>query len=247
MMSSNSSSDRCEIRCPHCDAGHTCPAGNLGKRVICTKCGREFRIPEVVCAPETPESPARVGGSSFALNARTAPTTSPFRVNVAPRNSRREERRTRPIKIILAVSAVALTAIVIVLLVGALMIAVGSKDPGRAADNAITGSDIASMILGAVLFLLVFAVAVVAYFLPTAIAIYRKHRFLGIIFVLNLAGGWSVLGWFAALAWAVWPSETVFTDVFTHDPTGLSLRNVGHAAGEIRNAYDDVRHSRFQT
>ena len=150
-------------------------------------------------------------------------------------------------KIILAVSAVALAAIVIVLLIGALVIAVGSKDPGRAVDNAITGSDIASMILGAVLFLVVFVVAVVAYFLPTGIALYRKHRFLGIIFVLNLAGGWSVLGWFVALGWAVWPSETVFTDVLTHDPTGLSLRNIGHAAGEIRCDYNDVRQSRGQS
>jgi hypothetical protein len=41
------------------------------------------------------------------------------------------------------------------------------------------------------------------YLLPFSIASLRSHRNTGAIFVLNLLLGWTLLGWVAALVWAV--------------------------------------------
>jgi hypothetical protein len=40
------------------------------------------------------------------------------------------------------------------------------------------------------------------YFLPTAVALKRKHHQSDAIFVLNLLLGWTLLGWIAAMVWA---------------------------------------------
>ena len=53
-------------------------------------------------------------------------------------------------------------------------------------------------------FKLMFVVAGFAfYFLPTLIASSRQSRSQGGIFVLNLLLGWTFIGWFVALIWAV--------------------------------------------
>ena len=54
--------------------------------------------------------------------------------------------------------------------------------------------------VGTVLF---WGVVVAGYFLPGMIAIERKHHQAAAIFMLNLLLGWTVLGWIAALVWAV--------------------------------------------
>jgi integral membrane sensor domain MASE1 len=167
-------------------------------------------------------------------------------VVVASRGYRRQVRSSNQVKRIVAISALVCGAAIGAALIGAVISAVGDGNVSQESRGPTSVSDIVSIILGTPLLILLLIVSVAAYLLPTWIAHFRKHRFVGVIFVLNLAGGWSVLGWFVALGWAVWPSETVFTDVLTHDPTGLSQRNVGHAAGEIHNAYDDVRQSRAQ-
>ena len=40
------------------------------------------------------------------------------------------------------------------------------------------------------------------YFMPTSIAMGRKHQNVGALFALNLLLGWTLLGWVAALVWA---------------------------------------------
>lgn len=42
-----------------------------------------------------------------------------------------------------------------------------------------------------------------AYFLPTAIAIGRKHPQTAAIIALNIFLGWSILGWVAGIVWAL--------------------------------------------
>jgi len=42
------------------------------------------------------------------------------------------------------------------------------------------------------------------YLLPTWVAFANRHRKLTTVFCLNLFTGWSVIGWFAALAFALW-------------------------------------------
>lgn len=50
----------------------------------------------------------------------------------------------------------------------------------------------------AILFLII-----VFYLLPSVIASARKTGHQGMIFFINTVFGWTVLGWFAALIWAV--------------------------------------------
>ncbi|MEN9945340.1 MAG: hypothetical protein RLY18_1298 [Pseudomonadota bacterium] len=45
------------------------------------------------------------------------------------------------------------------------------------------------------------------YFLPVAIAFYRKRTNTGAIFALNLFLGWSFIGWVIALVWALKDEE----------------------------------------
>lgn len=56
--------------------------------------------------------------------------------------------------------------------------------------------------VGFLLFLLIGAAGIYVYFLPTIVATKRRHRNRGAITVLNIALGWTLLGWVAALVWA---------------------------------------------
>jgi hypothetical protein len=95
----------------------------------------------------------------------------------------------------------------------------------------------AGSILLVLLYLVVLVIGAVVYFLPTIIAFKRGHSFAWVIFFLNLFGGATGILWVVAAVWAAWPQGRVLTDVVTHDPTGISRRNVGHSAAEIRDAY----------
>lgn len=50
--------------------------------------------------------------------------------------------------------------------------------------------------------LIAFAVVGI-YFLPGLIAVTRDHRQMVAIFALNLLLGWTLIGWVAALVWAL--------------------------------------------
>jgi ribosomal protein L37AE/L43A len=46
-------------------------------------------------------------------------------------------------------------------------------------------------------------VLLIAYFTPVLIAVLRKHRFTTAIGLINFLLGWTVIGWLAAIVWAV--------------------------------------------
>ena len=46
-------------------------------------------------------------------------------------------------------------------------------------------------------------IIVVFYFLPTIIALLRKHKNVLAIFIVNLLTGVSIIGWVVALVWSV--------------------------------------------
>ena len=48
-----------------------------------------------------------------------------------------------------------------------------------------------------------FIISLVLYFLPTIIAVVRHHRNLLAIVLVNIFLGWTVIGWFVALIWAI--------------------------------------------
>jgi uncharacterized membrane protein HdeD (DUF308 family) len=56
---------------------------------------------------------------------------------------------------------------------------------------------------GDILFgLLLLVMSLLAYFIPTAIAVKRQHRNTTAIVVLNIFAGWTFVGWVVALVWA---------------------------------------------
>jgi hypothetical protein len=58
-----------------------------------------------------------------------------------------------------------------------------------------SGDDLQGLITGLVVLGL--------YFVPTVIAVVRKHRQIAPIILINLLLGWTVIGWIAALIWSV--------------------------------------------
>jgi hypothetical protein len=51
--------------------------------------------------------------------------------------------------------------------------------------------------------MILIVLAVIFYFLPSAIAITRHTKHSGAIFAINFFFGWTILGWIAALIWAI--------------------------------------------
>ncbi|WP_443747222.1 superinfection immunity protein [Asticcacaulis solisilvae] len=41
------------------------------------------------------------------------------------------------------------------------------------------------------------------YFVPSIVALARRHRSTGLVIVLNLLLGWSGIGWIGTLIWAI--------------------------------------------
>lgn len=57
------------------------------------------------------------------------------------------------------------------------------------------------------------------YFMPTLIAIVRKHHFKWVIFAINLVFGITGMGYVIALVWAVWPRQSSLFDPLWNDMT----------------------------
>jgi hypothetical protein len=53
------------------------------------------------------------------------------------------------------------------------------------------------------LLFIVLCFSFVAYLFPATVASYRRHRNRGAILAANVFFGWSVLGWFGCLVWAL--------------------------------------------
>lgn len=56
---------------------------------------------------------------------------------------------------------------------------------------------------GGLWYVFLYGIPVVFYFIPTLAAASEKHHNLRAIFALNILLGWTVLGWIAALIWAL--------------------------------------------
>jgi len=55
--------------------------------------------------------------------------------------------------------------------------------------------------------LTILGLVLVIHFIPTFIALWRRHPKTGGILLLNLFLSWSILGWFGALVWSLWPAN----------------------------------------
>jgi hypothetical protein len=63
-------------------------------------------------------------------------------------------------------------------------------------------------LMGLFILLVIAAVAIAFYLLPTIIAVLRKHQHMPAIAAVNILLGWSFLGWVAALVWALTESRS---------------------------------------
>lgn len=54
-----------------------------------------------------------------------------------------------------------------------------------------------------------FIASIVLYFVPTIIAVRRRHRSTGGIVALNILTGWTLIGWVAALVWSLSSAQQV--------------------------------------
>jgi cell division protein FtsX len=61
--------------------------------------------------------------------------------------------------------------------------------------------------LGLILAVIGFTLTTIVYLIPSIVAISKRLKRAGAIFVLNLFLGWTLLGWVGALVWAVAETE----------------------------------------
>ena len=64
------------------------------------------------------------------------------------------------------------------------------------------------------------AILILAYFLPTAMAIAADNKSFGAIFILNLFFGWTLMAWAVALVWAVSPRRADRRPAYRITPFG---------------------------
>ena len=71
------------------------------------------------------------------------------------------------------------------------------------------------------------------YFIPTFIALRRRHTYKWVILGINtfaIAGG---VPWLVAFIWAVWPTNKSLFDPIAGNVTGKGTRNSGDTVGSI--------------
>ena len=84
--------------------------------------------------------------------------------------------------------------------------------------------------------LLVFIIGLIllaVYFIPTFIALKRRHAYKWVILGINtfaIAGG---IPWLIAFIWAVWPRNKSLIDPIAGNVTGKGTRNSGDTFGSI--------------
>jgi hypothetical protein len=84
----------------------------------------------------------------------------------------------------------------------------------------------------------IFALTALAiYFIPTIIAVCRGSPYTGVIFALNLFGGWTGVCWLAAFVWSLWPKgHSAATIAMNHHHSGSI--DIGGSGREARSYAD---------
>ena len=82
-------------------------------------------------------------------------------------------------------------------------------------------------------FLIIGLILLAVYFIPTFIALKRRHDYKWVILGINtfaIAGG---IPWLVAFIWAVWPINKSLIDPIAGNVTGKGTRNSGDTVGSI--------------
>lgn len=81
------------------------------------------------------------------------------------------------------------------------------------------------------------------YFAPTTIAHYAKKRNFGAIFFLNLALGWTLVGWVVAMVWAMAKEDVIVTPAAA--PAPMNWRPLPGETPKPPAPADDLRDCPF--
>ena len=74
----------------------------------------------------------------------------------------------------------------------------------------------------------------VLYFLPTVIAISRRHSYKWVILGINIFGFVYFIPWIFTFVWAAWPKNKSLIDPLAGNVTGTGFRNAGDTIGSAR-------------
>jgi len=66
-----------------------------------------------------------------------------------------------------------------------------------------SNEEVVVSIFGVIFVLIIIAIAVCIYFIPTFVAFSRKHQFKWLIFLINFFTGFTFFGWVGSLVWAL--------------------------------------------
>ena len=173
------------VTCPECDTEQLVGRELIGLSADCSKCGHTFRVEE--------------DGASEAVTPR-----------------RRKVNNTGPIMVVVALVVLTVGVIGTAVLVGKSRRAEQAKasqpqqkaarqderpqDQPKAEPR--VDDDWPSREITPVRIVLA-GIGLIAYCVPTAIAVFRGHANVAPIVVVNLLAGWTFVGWVVALAWAV--------------------------------------------
>ena len=83
------------------------------------------------------------------------------------------------------------------------------------------------------LFLILGLILLAVYFIPTFIALKRRHAYKWVILGINTFGIAGGIPWLVAFIWAVWPSNKSLIDPIAGSVTGKGTRNTGDTIGSI--------------
>ena len=83
------------------------------------------------------------------------------------------------------------------------------------------------------LFLILGLILLVLYFIPTLIALQRRHAYKWVILGINTFGIAGGVPWLVAFIWAVWPANKSLIDPIAGNVTGKGTRNSGDTVGTI--------------
>jgi hypothetical protein len=91
----------------------------------------------------------------------------------------------------------------------------------------LTSPDAIDPLSGGLLLILFGLIAVLVYFIPFGIALYRSHPYVWPLFLVNLVFGVTGVGWVGVLIWSVWPRRNsvsvLVTSPLSSDFTGPAL------------------------
>ena len=101
--------------------------------------------------------------------------------------------------------------------------------------------------LAPLVFITVFYLIVTIFWFPPSIAKKRGHAYTGLIQVLTIAGIFTGITWFIALAWAIFPSEKSLIDPVVGNVTGLGRRNAGDTIGSASQGMERGKKTEIKT